>query len=232
MNGICVQPVRMVDAPFMPMATQLPLPDTVEVRLIVPELVVIFTVKVVPDRVAATVPGSCFGPISYFSMSFLTSLRRHSHCALVATRLPSCIANGFGSLVFFFRSPAAAVQPAPVFSAVPPGGVMVVPAPALPVVVLRRRLRRQRRSLRRVRRPRHRSAPRPVQERLGRRSRPQGRHLLPHPGYCHPRASQQRRRHPCRAARPSSRTRQGTGWPVKRQLVAGFWCSSGQTSDK
>ena len=68
----------------MPMTTQLPLPDTVEVSVSEPELLVTFTLNMLPDRVAATVValGSCLGPISYFSRSAFTSARRHSHCAL------------------------------------------------------------------------------------------------------------------------------------------------------
>src|SRR5687767_14511846 len=102
MKGICLQPDSKLAAPFMPMATQVPLPDTADVRVRVPALVVTFTLKVEPDSVAATVPGSCLGPISYFSMSFLISFLRHRHCALVVIRVPSFMANGSGSFMFFF----------------------------------------------------------------------------------------------------------------------------------
>src|SRR5437763_2186869 len=107
MKGTCVQPDSRPEVPFMPMATQLPLPDTVEVSVIVPELVVTFTLSVLPDKVAATVGGSCLGPISYFSMSFLISFLRHSHCALVVIVVPSCIAKGLGSFLFCAASRGA-----------------------------------------------------------------------------------------------------------------------------
>src|SRR5512142_2146778 len=96
-------------APFMPIATQLPLPDTVELSVNEPELVVTTTFSVVPERVAATVGGSCFGPISYFSRSAFISFLLHSHWALVLMTVPSCIANGLGSLEFFADSNGADV---------------------------------------------------------------------------------------------------------------------------
>src|SRR5512135_1786927 len=102
MKGTCTQPVTRLELPFMPMTAQLPLPDTVELRVMEPEPVVTFTLNVLPERVAATVGDSCFGPISYFSTSFLISSLRHAHCALLVIRVPSCMANGSGNLVFFF----------------------------------------------------------------------------------------------------------------------------------
>ena len=134
----------MLAAPFMPMATQLPLPDTVELSVIEPELVVTFTLNALPLRVATTVAvsGACLGPISYFSRSALISFLRQAHCALVLMTVPSCMANGLGSFLFCAPSSGADVelQLAPVFSGetVPLPPVPVVPAvpetPAVPVV--------------------------------------------------------------------------------------------------
>src|SRR5689334_6152181 len=99
----------------MPMTTQLPLPETVDVSVMDPEVVVTFTLNILPESVASTVPGSCLGPISNFSRSFRISLRRQGHCALVVMTVPSCMANGLGSLVFFFVAPAVTLQLAPLF---------------------------------------------------------------------------------------------------------------------
>ena len=106
--------------PFMPMATQRgPVPLgmlTVELRVIEPALVVTCTLSIEPDSVACTMGGSGFVPISYFSMSFLISFRRHSHCDFALMRVPSFIANGSGRRVFFAIVPADTVHFAPVFS--------------------------------------------------------------------------------------------------------------------
>src|SRR4051812_5877710 len=130
----------MLEGPFMPMATQLPLPETIEVSVSEPELVVTFTVNVLPLRVAATVAvsGACLGPISYFSRSALISFLRHSHCALVLMTVPSCIANGLGSFLFCAarRGADVALQLAPVFSGdtvpLPPEALPPAPVPAAP----------------------------------------------------------------------------------------------------
>ena len=91
----------------MPMATQLaPAEATVELSVMEPALVVTFTSNLLPLYVASTFGGSGFGPISYFSMSFLISLRRQAQSALVLMRVPACIANGSGNFVFFFSSAA------------------------------------------------------------------------------------------------------------------------------
>src|SRR5436190_12924580 len=121
----------MPAAPFIPMTTQLPLPEIVDVSVIEPELVVTFTLRLLPERVAATVGGSCLGPISYFSRSALISFLLHSHCALVLMIVPLCIANGLGSFLFCAASSGAdvALQLAPLFS---PVGTPLPPAPVVP----------------------------------------------------------------------------------------------------
>src|SRR5262249_18337099 len=111
MNGTWVQPETMPAAPFMPMTTQLPLPEMAEVSVMEFAPTVTFTLRFLPDSVAATVGGSCFGPISYFSMSALISLRRHSHCALVVMAVPSCIRKGLGSFLFCAERRGAEVAP-------------------------------------------------------------------------------------------------------------------------
>jgi len=52
---------------------------TFEVSVIEPAAVLTFTLSMLPFSVAATVGGSGLAPISNCSMSFLISLRRHSH---------------------------------------------------------------------------------------------------------------------------------------------------------
>src|ERR1022692_1513341 len=140
-KGTVVQPVTRVGAESMVMSTQLPLPDTAEVRVIVPEVVVIFTLNDLPDKVATTVPGACLGPISYFSRSALTSFLRHSHCALVEMMVPSCMANGLGNFLLSAdsKAPADELQLAPAFSGEPPATAPPappLPAPAPPVAVV------------------------------------------------------------------------------------------------
>src|SRR3954467_12995868 len=129
----------MLEFPSIPMTTQLPLPETVEVRVSEPELLVTVTLNLVPERVAATVValGSCLGPISYFSRSAFTSARRHSHCALVEMTVPSCMANGLGSFLLSAESSAAdeALQSAPPFSDVAGAAPPVPPVPVVPPVV-------------------------------------------------------------------------------------------------
>src|SRR3569623_617222 len=118
-KGTEVQPVTRLCGLSSPMRMQLPLPETVDVSVMLPALVVMTILRLFPDSVAftdVTVEGSCFGPISYFSRSALISARRHSHCALVVIIVPSCIRNGLGSFMFFFRSPAFAMQLAKLFS--------------------------------------------------------------------------------------------------------------------
>src|SRR5215471_6585335 len=139
MNATWVQPDTRLVVPFIPTTTQLPLPETGELSVMEFEPTVTTTLNVLPESVAATVGGVCFGPISYFSTSALISLRRHSHCALVVMVVPSCITNGLGSFLFCADSRAAAdtLQFAPVFSAdgVPLPPVPVVPAAPPPVPV-------------------------------------------------------------------------------------------------
>src|SRR5947209_2682498 len=130
----------MLELPSIPMTTQLPLPETVEVSVSEPELLVTFTLNMLPDSVAATVValGSCLGPISYFSRSAFTSARRHSHCALVEMIVPSCMANGLGSFLLSADSRAAedALQLAPPFSAVADAAPPVPPVPVVPPVLV------------------------------------------------------------------------------------------------
>jgi hypothetical protein len=124
---------------FIPIATQsLPVElVTVELSVIVLAAVVTVTVSLPLDRLASTMAGSGFGPISYFSTSCLISLRRHRQSALALMRLPSCIANGSGSLRCSFVGAAPAAQSAPAFSTsappsadAPAAAVMPAPPPA------------------------------------------------------------------------------------------------------
>src|SRR3569623_741228 len=142
-NGTEVQPVTRLCGLSRPMRMQLPLPDTVDVSVMLPAAVVMATLRFLPESVAlsdVTVEGSCFGSTSYFSRSALISARRHSHCAFVVMIVPSGIMNGLGSFMFFFMSPAAAMQPAKLFSPLetppllPPLPPVVLPLPAPPAV--------------------------------------------------------------------------------------------------
>lgn len=120
----------------MPMTAQLPLPDVFEERVMEPALVVIFTLRVPLERLASMVGGCGFGPISYFSRSALISFLLHSHCDLLLIRVPSCMAKGSGSIVFFFVAPADTLQSAPVFSAeATPPPVPPVPGSLAPPVL-------------------------------------------------------------------------------------------------
>src|SRR5215831_18706199 len=140
MNGACWQPDTRLVVPFMPTTRQLPLPVMAEVSVMEFEPTVTFTLRFLPDSVAATVGGACLGPISYFSRSALISARRHSHCALVVMVVPSCMTNGLGSFLFCAESRFAAValQPAklssPVLGPLPPLPVVPAALPPVPVV--------------------------------------------------------------------------------------------------